>query len=61
MSPCGPGNDQCGPPKDPKTMPVFHVKDLTCDENDPNFPFYDEVHGIYHLVSTIRWISRAQY
>lgn len=50
MSPCGPGNDQCGPPKDPKTMPAFHVKDLTCDENDPNFPFFDEVHGMYHLM-----------
>ena len=30
--------------------PKFHIKDLTCDENDPNFPFYDEVHGMYHLM-----------
>ena len=35
-APCGPGNDQCGPPQDPNARPKFHVKDLTCDENDPN-------------------------
>lgn len=39
-----------GPPQDPNIRPKFHVKDLTCDENDPNFPFYDEVHGMYHLM-----------
>ena len=39
-----------GPPQDPNARPKFHVKDLTCDENDPNFPFYDEVHGMYHLM-----------
>ena len=44
------GNDQCGPPQDPNLRPKFHIKDLTCDENDPNFPFYDEVHGMYHLM-----------
>jgi sucrose-6-phosphate hydrolase SacC (GH32 family) len=49
-APCGPGNDQCGPPQDPAGRPLFHIKDLTCDENDPNFPFYDEVHGMYHLM-----------
>ena len=50
VSPCGPGNDQCGPPQDPNARPKFHVKDLTCGENDPNFPFFDEVHGLYHLM-----------
>ena len=49
-APCGPGNDQCGPPQDPSGRPLYHIKDLTCDENDPNFPFYDEVHGVYHLM-----------
>ena len=49
-APCGPGNDQCTPPKDPSTRPVFHIMDKTCDENDPNFPFYDPVHGMYHLM-----------
>ena len=49
-APCGPGNDQCGPPRDPNLQPLFHVKDKSCDENDPNFPFYDEVHGLYHLM-----------
>ena len=48
-APCGPGNDQCGPPTPPEDRPVFHIKDLSCSENDPNFPFYDEVHGMYHL------------
>jgi len=28
---------------------VYHVKDLSCGENDPNFPFFDPVHGVYHL------------
>jgi len=49
-APCGPGNDQCTPPKDQATRPVFHVMDKTCAENDPNFPFYDPVHGMYHLM-----------
>jgi hypothetical protein len=43
-----------GPPQDPNSRPKFHVKDLTCDENDPNFPFYDEVHGMYHLMCVCR-------
>ena len=45
-APCGPGNDQCGPPQDPNRRPKFHIKDLTCDENDPNAPFYDVRHGV---------------
>eukprot|EP00697_Spironema_sp_BW2_P014491 gnl/Spiro4/4935_TR2459_c0_g1_i1.p1 gnl/Spiro4/4935_TR2459_c0_g1~~gnl/Spiro4/4935_TR2459_c0_g1_i1.p1 ORF type:complete len:556 (-),score=201.80 gnl/Spiro4/4935_TR2459_c0_g1_i1:17-1645(-) len=46
--PCGPGNDQCGAPFD-RSSPQFHVRDLSCAENDPNFPFYDPLHGLYHL------------
>lgn len=45
--PCGPGREQCGPLF--PVMPKFHIKDDSCDENDPNGPFYDPVHGIYHL------------
>ena len=28
--------------------PQFHVKDLSCGENDPNFPLYDPNHKLYH-------------
>ena len=38
---CGPGREQCGPLF--PVMPRFHVKDVSCDENDPNGPFYDPV------------------
>ena len=31
------------------TPPRFHVMDRSCDENDPNAPFYDAVHGVFHL------------
>jgi len=44
--PCGPGNDICtvGSP----TRFVFHLSDVACDINDPNGPFYDPVHKVYH-------------
>ena len=44
--PCGPGNDVCtvGSP----TRFVFHLSDASCDINDPNGPFYDSRHGLYH-------------
>ncbi len=45
---CGPGFDQCGAAFGP-TAPQFHVRDLSCGENDPNFPLYDALHGLYHL------------
>jgi len=47
MAPCGPGNDQCGKPF--TNAPKFHVMDKSCGENDPNGPFYDPVHSMYHL------------
>ena len=31
------------------TPPRYHVMDSTCDENDPNAPFFDVTHGVYHL------------
>lgn len=43
--PCAPGNEQClGRPP----TYTFHLADSTCDINDPNGPFYDPVHGMYH-------------
>ena len=34
----------------PKTnTPQYHVMDRSCDENDPNAPFFDAVHGVFHL------------
>ena len=50
IAPCGPGNEKCGPPQDPNLRPRFHIKDSTCGENDPNFPFFDEIHGIYRAL-----------
>ncbi len=44
--PCRPGNELCVGPQ-PQQY-VFHLSDLTCAINDPNGPFYDEVHGMYH-------------
>jgi len=43
--PCSPANQKCigNPPKY-----TFHLNDPTCDINDPNGPFYDPVHGLYH-------------
>ena len=46
-SPCGPGNDQCGPAL--TGGPQFHFTERSCGMNDPNGPFYDAKHGIYHL------------
>ena len=44
---CGPGNDQCGPAL--KGGPQFRVVDRSCGMNDPNGPFYDATHGVYHI------------
>eukprot|EP00037_Helgoeca_nana_P013172 m.121009 g.121009 ORF g.121009 m.121009 type:complete len:666 (-) comp21872_c0_seq1:287-2284(-) len=44
--PCGPGNDRCVG-VNPQQY-VFHLSDETCAINDPNGPFYDPVHGMYH-------------
>ena len=47
MAPCGPGNEQCGPPF--LHAPQFHIRGLSCGLNDPNAPVFDQKHGIYHL------------
>jgi hypothetical protein len=49
MAPCAPGNQMCPPGPFGKNSPQFHVRDLSCGENDPNGPVYDPVHGVYHL------------
>ena len=45
--PCGPAHPLCA--KSP-TKPTYkyHLADPTCDINDPNGPFYDPVHKLYH-------------
>jgi len=45
--PCGPGYEQCGPPR--TGGPRFHLTDLSCKINDPNAPVYDAKHQLYHL------------
>ena len=47
LAPCGPGNDQCGPAL--QHGPQFHIADRSCGMNDPNGPFYDAKHGLYHV------------
>ena len=42
----GVGTAVCTGPK-PQQY-VFHLSDQTCGLNDPNGPFYDSVHGVYH-------------
>ena len=45
--PCGPNHQLCiaSPSKPTYT---FHLADPTCDINDPNGPFWDPVHSMYH-------------
>eukprot|EP00937_MAST-01D_sp_MAST-1D-sp2_P004367 g4367.t1 len=45
--PCGPSHPKCIADKD-KPVYTFHLADPTCDINDPNGPFYDPVHKLYH-------------
>jgi beta-fructofuranosidase len=47
---CRAGCEQCGPAFEPGTVPMFHVRSNSCFINDPNAPFYDEMHGLYHLM-----------
>ena len=47
-SPCGPGNELCGAPFG-VGAPRFHIMDRSCGNNDPNAPFFDKRHGVYHI------------
>ena len=49
LHPCGPSAQRCGPAFPASERPVYHLKDLSCGESDPNGPFYDRRHGMYHL------------
>ena len=46
-TPCSETNQACGPRK--QGGPQFHFRDPTCGMNDPNGPFFDARHGLYHL------------
>ena len=59
---CGPANQQCcavgshssdgGAGTSPcatSLTPQYHIKDRSCAMNDPNGPFYDPLHRIYHV------------
>jgi len=46
-APCLDANQACGLPK--HGGPAYHFRDATCGMNDPNGPFYDARHGLYHL------------
>ena len=49
LHPCGPAAQRCGPGWPASARPVYHLKDLSCGESDPNGPFHDPTHGMYHL------------
>ena len=45
--PCVKGNEYCGPAFG-LDSPQFHIQDVSCGENDPNFPFLDPKTQLYH-------------
>lgn len=46
--PCAPGNEYCGTPF--LNAPAYHLMNQHgCEENDPNGPVFDPVHGVIHL------------
>jgi len=45
--PCSPTNQMCIASNNKPTY-RYHLADPSCDINDPNGPFYDPVHGVYH-------------
>ena len=49
-APCGPGNEMCGPPVSGSAALAYHIHDLSCPAGDTDFPFYDPVHGVYHVM-----------
>ena len=58
--PCGPAAQRCSQTGWPaEDRPVYHVKDLTCGESDPNGPFWDAKHGMYHLFYQVSPVSLA--
>ena len=47
-APCGPGNEMCGPAS--PQIAKLHIMDRSCPSGDTDFPFYDDVHGVYHVM-----------
>jgi sucrose-6-phosphate hydrolase SacC (GH32 family) len=53
-TPCGPSNQVCARTGSthyapPNTRYTFHLTDASCGIGDPNGPFYDPLHKVYHL------------
>lgn len=50
---CGPGCEQCGPPPPGARVTLdgsrFHINGGSCQINDPNGPFFDPKHGVFHV------------
>ena len=50
---CGFGCDHCGPPPPGARVTLdasrFHINGGSCQINDPDGPFYDAKHGVYHV------------
>ena len=46
---CGPGQEVSGPAFPEAERPRYHLMDNHNEENDPNGPFFDPVHGVFHL------------
>jgi len=47
--PCGPGVEWCQPSGWQQNTAQYHVRDFSCQLNDPNGPVFDPVHGVYHI------------
>ena len=47
-APCGPLAQRCGPSFG-GSAPLYHLRDDSCGNNDPNAPFYDAATGLFHL------------
>lgn len=58
--PCYPGNEYCGLPF--TNAPQFHLMDQHgCEENDPNGPVFDPVHGVVHHFYQIHLAAAPGY
>ena len=57
--PCAPGNDICASALGVKanvSVLHYHLTDRRgCSINDPNGPFYDEAHRVYHNFYQVGW------
>ena len=57
-APCGPGNQMCPPGPFGNTAPQFHVRDLSCAENDPKQAACNRTSArVHHACGTARVCS----